>query len=419
MKQTVTINLAGIVYHIDDDAYEILNSYLKSIEEHLGASDSKEEIMLDIEARIAELFDEHMKYGHVEVANLAIVNDIIAQLGSPEMITSGEEAADAEETKADANATAEEAPKSQYFQTLRKKKFYRDTDHQAIGGVCSGLAQFIGIDTVWVRLAMVLLFFLQGVGLITYLLLWLIVPAANTAARRLEMKGIEPSADNIKTEVERQRESGEISTSSSNNGCLRGCLIAILAIFCFPIAIAFLCVAFGLLAGGFGALAGLLPVAGLLGISSGALGYVVLASFAAIVVFLLPIIVLIIWAIHRNKSREPMKRSFWITNGIIWVIALILMLLGGAKTFKAIDSLEGSDFEQKVEMFGEAIEAMFEGMDENGTIIINGDTISFNQAKQMLEEGTLSDSTLLENLEQLSAEFGDGASEGVLEVTEE
>ena len=92
MKPTVTINLAGVVYHIDNDAYETLNAYLKDIEAHLEDSDSKKEIMQDIEARIAELFSMHMKYSHIEVVNSTMVADIMTQLGSPEMISSGTEA---------------------------------------------------------------------------------------------------------------------------------------------------------------------------------------------------------------------------------------------------------------------------------------------------------------------------------------
>ena len=175
MKPTVTINLAGVVYHIDNDAYETLNAYLKDIEAHLEDSDSKKEIMQDIEARIAELFSMHMKYSHIEVVNSTMVADIMTQLGSPEMISSG-----TEESECDSETDDSESPEGtnddmKAAEQLKpyKKRFYRNTDNQIIGGVCSGFGEFIGIDDLWIRLLMIVLFCLQGVGFIVYLLLWL------------------------------------------------------------------------------------------------------------------------------------------------------------------------------------------------------------------------------------------------------
>lgn len=420
MKQTVTINLAGIVYHIDEDAYEILNAYLKSIESHLEDSDSKTEIMQDIEARIAELFSQHLKFGHIEVVNINLVNDVTAQLGSPEMITDGEEASEETETAngKEANTTSEPQP----AQPARKKRFYRDTDHQVIGGVCSGLAQLIGIDVVWVRLVVALLLFLEGIGFFLYLLLWLIVPAANTAARRLEMRGEEPSAENIKAEVERLRENvdenGNLKQQNKGDGpwgCLKVLVIAIACICCFPFIVAIFGVVFGLVFGGMGALMGVFPGTDLGGVfSSFAFG-----ALAAILTILIPIIVLIVWAIHRNRTNEPMAKGFWTTSIILWLISFICLFIFGINFCKSIGELEGNSFEEKMENLGERLERIFENMDEDATIVVNGDTITFGQAKQMIEEGTLEDSILMENLEQLDDEFGDGASEGVLEVTEE
>lgn len=417
MKQTVTINLAGIVYHIDDDAYEILNAYLKSIESHLEASDSKTEIMQDIEARIAELFSQHLKFGHIEVVNINLVNDVIAQLGTPEMITDGEETSE-DENKEETKSTQEAQP----AQPARKKRFYRDTDHQVVGGVCSGLAQLIGIDVVWVRLLVALLLFLEGIGFFLYLLLWLIVPAANTAARRLEMRGEEPSAENIKAEVERLRENvdenGNLKQQNKGDGpwgCLKVLVIAIACICCFPFIVAIFGVVFGLIFGGMGALMGVFPGADLGGVfSSFAFGAV-----AAIAVILIPIIVLIAWAIHRNRTNEPMSKGFWATSIILWLISFVCFFIFGINFCKSIGELEGSSFEEKMESLGERIEAAFENIDEDATIVVNGDTITIGQAKQLIEESADEDAELRENLEQLNDEFGDGASEGVLEVTEE
>lgn len=418
MKQTVTINLAGIVYHIDDDAYEILNAYLKSIESHLEESDSKTEIMQDIEARIAELFSQHLKFGHIEVVNINLVNDVIAQLGSPEMITDGEETEEETENRNDTAQNAENQP----AQPARKKRFYRDIDHQVVGGVCSGLAQLIGIDVVWVRLVIALLLFLEGIGFFLYLLLWIIVPAANTAARRLEMRGVEPSAENIKAEVERLRENvdenGNLKQQNKGDGpwgCLKVLVIVAACICGFPFIIAAFGVVFGLIFGGIGAVMGVFPGADLGGVfSSFAFG-----ALAAIAIILIPIIVLIIWAIHRNRTNEPMSKGFWATSIAIWLIAFICLFIFGVNFCKSIGELEGNTIDEKMESLGERIEHFFENMDEDAVIVVNGDTITFGQAKQMMNDSTYEDSIFMESLEQLNDEFGDGASEGILEVTEE
>lgn len=416
MKQTVTINLAGIVYHIDDDAYETLNTYLKSIESHLEESDSKDEIMQDIEARIAELFSQHLKFGHIEVVNINLVNDVTAQLGTPEMITEGEEASEtAEETRAAENVTEQPTAKP-----LLKRKFFRDTDNQIIGGVCAGLAQLIGIDTIWVRLIFLALFFLEGTGFFIYLLLWIIVPAANTAARRLEMRGIEPSADNIKAEVERTREqvdeNGNIKKQNNASGCLRTIVIAIAVVFCAPFVLGFLGLIIGLLFGGFGILMGAIPVAGIVGINGGAISSVAFAAIAAIAIFLIPVILLIIWAIHRNKTNEPIKSYVWITAAILWIAAFITLLCCGLNIAKGVHELEGKNFEEKMETLGERIEQFFENGES--TIIINGDTISIGEIERQLEAAA-EEAELQENIDQLNDEFGNDASEGILEVTEE
>lgn len=418
MKQTVTINLAGVVYHIDNDAYETLNVYLKSIEGMLEESDSKQEIMQDIEARVAELFNEHMKYGHVEVVNLNMVNDIIAQLGSPEMITTGEE------KEAEASSTAEETAHQEEM-PHRKKRFYRDTDRQLLGGVCAGLAQLIGIDVVWVRLLMLLLMVCQGLGLLVYILLWIIVPAANTAARRLEMRGIEPSAENIMAEVERVRESvdenGNLKQQPNSNwGCLRTLFIIAATICCLPLIIALVAIMFGLMAALVGSTVGIavgaIPfTAEVMGITNEALTSGMLLVVGGTCILLIPVIVLIVWAVKRNKSREPMKGGFWITMLVLWILALLLTLVSGVKLATHVHRLEGEDIEDKMEKLGERVAAELEQWaSEGGTFIVNGDTVTYETARQLVE-----DSLLQNSIEMHQDEFGDRSSEGMLEVTEE
>lgn len=183
MKKTLTINLNGIVFNIDDDAYETLSAYLNELEKHF-ADDEREEIIKDIEDRIAELFTERM-HGR-NVVDASDVASVIETMGQPNQF-------DDEAAEPNADAAASKSSQRKF------RKFYRDGDDRLIGGVAAGLAAYIGWDTTLVRiLLLLLLLFSAGWTLLFYILLWIIVPEAKTTAQRLEMQGIEPNLENIK-----------------------------------------------------------------------------------------------------------------------------------------------------------------------------------------------------------------------------
>ena len=443
MKPTVTINLAGVVYHIDNDAYETLNAYLKDIEAHLEDSDSKKEIMQDIEARIAELFSMHMKYSHIEVVNSTMVADIMTQLGSPEMISSGTEESEGDSETGDSESPegtnddkkAAEQPKPY------KKRFYRNIDNQIIGGVCSGFGEYIGIDALWIRLLMIVLFCLQGVGFIVYLLLWLIVPAANTAARRLEMRGIEPSAENIRAEVERVRDNVDANGNlkqQNNYGCLRTILIAGMAILCFPIAIAvfaiiftLICAGFGIFMGGIGTAVGLSAVADILAVPQSLFVFAIIAAICGVLIVIIPIIVLFTWAIRRNRTGQGLKSGFWITSLVIWLIALFTLIAFNFRIGAEISKYEGYSFEEKAENYTTQMGIrLYKQIDPtvnismyHNQVILNGDTIS----REEFIERTFGDGDFEDQIEQYAERYADSVayqidnaqSAGVLEITSE
>ncbi len=183
MKKTLTINLNSIVFNIDDDAYETLSAYLNELEKHF-ADDEREEIIKDIEDRIAELFTERM-HGR-NVVDASDVASVIETMGQPNQF-------DDEAAEPNADAAASKSSQRKF------RKFYRDGDDRLIGGVAAGLAAYIGWDTTLVRiLLLLLLLFSAGWTLLFYILLWIIVPEAKTTAQRLEMQGIEPNLENIK-----------------------------------------------------------------------------------------------------------------------------------------------------------------------------------------------------------------------------
>ena len=177
MKKTLTINLSGLVYHIDEDAYAKLQDYLDSIKAYLDNTLGRDEIVADIENRIAELFSSKNK----SVISIEDVEEVIAIMGQPEDYVSEEDAPKQERT---------------HFTASSKKRLYRDPDNQVLGGVCSGIGHFTGIDPVWVRLIFLALLF-SGVSAIFYFVLWIIIPKAISISQKLEMKGKAATFNNI------------------------------------------------------------------------------------------------------------------------------------------------------------------------------------------------------------------------------
>ena len=193
MKKTLTINLSGSVFHIDDDAYEKLYAYLNNINRHFGSDEDAKEIVEDIEARIAEIFAEKVKNG-CEVINIAHVEEVIVIMGTPEAISNEEEEKGKEKERVTEKKT---------FRT-RGKRLYRDSEDRVLGGVCSGLGVYFDIDPVIIRILFVVAFFIPISSLLIYLILWIVVPKATSTAQKLEMRGEEVNIDNISKSIKEE-----------------------------------------------------------------------------------------------------------------------------------------------------------------------------------------------------------------------
>lgn len=192
MKKTLTINISGSIFHIDEDAFEKLQAYLRTINAHYGTSEEGREIVSDIEARIAEIFQENLS-SKDQVVNSEMVEKTIDIMGKPEDIFATDEETTDEE---------EEANTDSISQSKRKRRLYRDPDHRVFGGVASGLAAYFGIDVVVIRLLFVLFFFLgYGFAFLLYLILWIVVPKAITTTQKLEMKGEKVNISNIEKSI--------------------------------------------------------------------------------------------------------------------------------------------------------------------------------------------------------------------------
>jgi len=190
MKKTFTINISGTVFHIEEDAYDVLQKYLIKLKNHFGPGEEGKEILADIEARIAEIFIENST-GSQKVVSIEMVNSAIEIMGSPE---------DFEQEESNEGATETETE-----ETKRQRRLYRDPDHRVIGGVCSGLGAYFNMDPVILRIIFVaLLFITGGAAFLAYIILWIAVPKAKNTAQRLEMRGREATVKNIEKSIKEE-----------------------------------------------------------------------------------------------------------------------------------------------------------------------------------------------------------------------
>jgi len=215
MKKTLTVNLANTVYHIDEDAYHILQTYFEKLRKHFSLEKDADEIMSDIEARVSELFNERLRYG-MQVISEKEVNEIIVIMGNPnDFETPSDESASTKKTGEE--EAKQEVPENEEPQRVQKR-IYRDTENAYLGGVCNGLSRYLDIDVVFVRLFFFLFIFLWGTTILIYILMWIITPEAKTAAQKLEMRGQAPTIENIKNfvkeNVERVAERAEKELNS-------------------------------------------------------------------------------------------------------------------------------------------------------------------------------------------------------------
>ncbi len=195
MNKTVTINISGIIFHIEEDAFDKLSKYLSTIKGYFSKTDGGNEIMSDIEARIAEMLQGKTS-AIKQVVLMADVDSVIETMGKPEEFVDGATESSNEEQENDYSTTTEGV----------KKRLFRDPDHKAVGGVCSGIANYFDVDLVWIRLAMFLLVFFGGLSLWVYIILWIVIPEAKTTADKLAMKGEKIDINNISKSVKEEAE---------------------------------------------------------------------------------------------------------------------------------------------------------------------------------------------------------------------
>mgnify|MGYP003631007324 CR=1 FL=1 len=285
MKKNISINIGGIIFHIEEDGYETLKHYLDSINKYFSSYEDSEEIIADIEGRVAEIFLEKLQDGN-QVVSAEDVNALIKTMGNISDFEAIEEDDDFEpapkkeekkkKAKEDRQSASSSRSTSGYEKTERLyrdlnrkilggvasgiahyynfdplwmrvgilavtfglvfagpltavvfiayfimwavtpgstnlvenknlKKFYRDPDQKVIGGVSSGLANYLNVDTMIVRIVFLVLLFGFGTGLILYIILWIITPEANSLTDKMQMKGEAVTLSNIDTNYKKSK----------------------------------------------------------------------------------------------------------------------------------------------------------------------------------------------------------------------
>lgn len=341
MKKNITINLCGRLFQIDEDAYEMLQHYIDSLRHSFGKQEGGDEIVDDIETRIAELFDELRQQG-IEAITIEHVKDIITRIGKPEELTDEEK--DEEKQKSETNWEDRARSTAQSFcdnvrQRTAGKKYFRNPKDKMLAGVLSGFATYTNTDPVIWRLLMILFTFFYGVGIIIYLVLAIVLPEARTPEQFLQMEGKEVTPKNL-AEVVLDNNNQE----TAQPGLLRTLFSIVLKIvFSFFVAIS-LIVGLALGIGLISMLVVLIcvlvfPISSAMPFSLSELGLLeaynanplllLFFTIALFALFLIPVYAIIHMVLSLSKRVKPMgmgQRIMWI---VLWIVALCCVIPSG------------------------------------------------------------------------------------------
>jgi phage shock protein PspC (stress-responsive transcriptional regulator) len=348
MKKTVQIHIGGRHFQMDEDAYQKLNHYLEALKIHFAADgETGKEIVEDIEQRVAELLENKNTNGK-QVITLADVDKTIGTLGKVEdFVYAGE--------------SYESRQEYEYSNRKDNRRLYRDPDNYYLGGVASGLGKYFDIDPLWIRLGFICLFFFnvaitpftfKGVGVLIYVILWIVVPKARNTAEKLQMHGKPVNLSTIKDSVNEEYEKvksgvGRFSksptaarTRNALENLMRAIGLVIVAIFKFiigAIGVFFLVIGSVFLAGFIMVVLGFTNLFGHVQVWNGVnlpdvanyftnSGHYYLVIIALIVLVLIPIAALIyggIKILFNLKTKHTILRAFLLTA---WILALILFI---------------------------------------------------------------------------------------------
>lgn len=396
MNEVKKCSISGIAFTMSIDAYNALRRYLDTLKERYDKESDGEEIIADIEARIAELILS--THDNNQVVERPLIENIIAQLGSAEAIS--------EESATEGERPTQNEPRI-------PRRLYRDMENAKLGGVCSGVARYFDIDPVWIRLAMFIPLLITpfsgisavwlslsaicgnlfGVFILTYLVLWFAIPAARSPRQRLEMSGEKITEQSIREAA---------ATSSSNDAdtkarpvvantvtALGGCLLALFKIFAALVIFGLSMSVIALCAGIVGVIVteGAMCDFGSLNEFFALTNSEIAISVLAILTVLVPIILLLYVLICLFMSRRP-NRTASIVLFILWIViffALCLVAIRSVHQVHTHNSFEhlGSTIsliedaaESHIEKIEGAVEAIEDKIEESVESIENGNTVT-------------------------------------------
>ncbi len=189
MKKTINVNIGGMMFHLDDDAFEKCKSYLDTLKVKFSKMEGGNEIVEDIEFRIAEIFKERLSNTR-EVVSLEDVDEMVSIMGDPNSFVDDD--------------NVETAQMQTDDQPLVKRRLFRNPDKRVIGGVCSGFGAYFNIDPWIIRILMICLVLFGGVSFLLYFIFWIAMPKAITTADRLMMKGKRVDVNSIEDAVKKE-----------------------------------------------------------------------------------------------------------------------------------------------------------------------------------------------------------------------
>ncbi len=327
MDKTISISLGGFSFIVDDRAFFKLKNYLDDIRRSLQGMEGTEDIIADVEIRIAELFKE--KLGVREVVNEHDVDHIVNVMGRPEQYVDE----DIDETTTSYSSSSSSSSTS-YRNTASgekiRKKLYRDPNDKIIAGVLSGLAHYLGVETWVTRILWIVIFFsdffISGTTLtiISYIVLWIILPKAETATQKYEMYGQAGDFETIKKNAN-QAASEMKGVARDASGALGKLFHVLGKIILVLIGISLICTGIGLI---IGAIALLITSASEMPMEF--FGYIVDYSWQdwaskvlIMILMVVPAILFILLGARLISERVKINKTFIWSSVALWFIALI------------------------------------------------------------------------------------------------
>lgn len=300
MKKALTISIRSTLFTIEEDAYNRLDSYLKDITAHFSKTEGSEDVISDIETRIAEKLLETKE----QVISLLSVEKIISVMGTVDQF---------EETKTEDSSPAQ----------THGKKLYRNPSDAMIGGVASGIAAYIGQEAIFVRLGFVLLTFLSGFGILMYIVLWILMPEAKTQAQKLEMAGDPVTLGTISEAVKRQIKRAENIDTKGAKSAIRGFVHSLAPVIKISIAVVLILIGVSLIGGAFAALALIASI------SAGfpLLGSYILGMSTILLSIIIPGVCIFLAGIGIIRNKPAFSAGFGVAMLTIWSISICVTLV--------------------------------------------------------------------------------------------